>query len=69
MENIYRIYFKYRNVLINIFMVFSLKGALIATGEKSRSFFLGMGTAAGLIISGERISIKKKQKGTQKLKN
>jgi hypothetical protein len=50
-------------------MVFSLKGALIATGEKSRSFFLGMGTAAGLIISGERISIKKKQKGTQKLKN
>jgi hypothetical protein len=70
MESIYRIYFKYRNLLINIFIVFSLMGALIATGEKSRIFFLGMGTASGLIILGEGLSKKnKRERRNSKIEN
>ncbi len=69
MESIYRIFYKYRNVLINVFIVFSLMGALIATGEKSRSFFLGMGTAAGLFIFGERIGNKKRQNRREENQN
>jgi hypothetical protein len=61
MDNIYRIFYKYRNALINVFIALSLMGALIATGEKSRSFFLGIGAAAGLFIFSEKAGNKKSQ--------
>jgi len=53
---------KYRNVILNGLILFSLIAALFANGDALRSGFLSFGTGVALIIFGESIAEIKKQK-------
>jgi len=53
---------KYRNVISNGIILFSLIGIFVVSGDGLRSFFLGLGTAAALMNFGESMTEIKKQK-------